>query len=101
MPIKFSADLLQLLTYSLYGLAWAMWGLGMYTVGWAVGKNRGFRQAPEKYKEELADEQQKRLVAEGRLEAEQRASRRIDSALNALTAQPEEAVERQGLKVTR
>ncbi len=25
MPIRVSADLLQLLTYNLYGMAWAVW----------------------------------------------------------------------------
>ncbi len=93
MPIKVSADLWQLLTYSLYGVAWAAWGLGMYTLGWAVGKNRGYAQAPDKLKGEWRDEQQKRLVAEGLLAAERRVSGRLEATLNTLTAQGEPTVE--------
>lgn len=94
MPIKVSADLWQLLTYSTYGLGWALWGLVMFLLGWATGRNRGLAQAPEETRRALLNEQQKRLVAEGLLDAERRASRRVDAALNALTAQPETMAER-------
>lgn len=99
MPLRASADLWSLGVVLLYSGAIAVLVLVGFVVGWAVGKNRGLAQAPEDTKRALLNEQQKRLVAEGLLAAEQRASRRIDSALNALTAQPEAVVERQGLRV--
>lgn len=101
MPIKASADLWTLGVILLYSGAIAVLVLMGFLVGWAIGKNRGLAQAPEETRRALLNEQQKRLVAEGRLEAEQRASRRVDAALNALTAQPEATVERQGLRIAK
>ncbi len=89
MPLKTAAELWSLLPLAGAGLIFAAFGLGMYLLGWAVGKNRGYAQAPEKYKSEWRDEQQKRLVAEGLLAAERRVSGRLEATLNTLTAQGE------------
>jgi len=91
--MRFSADMVQLLTYSIYGAAWALWGLGMFLLGWALGRNNGLARAPEETKRALLDQQQKRLVAEGLLDAERRVSRRLEATLNALTAPGEPTVE--------
>ncbi len=93
IPLKTAAELWSLLPLAGAGLIFALFGLAMYTVGWAVGKNRGYAQAPDKLKGEWRDEQQKRLVAEGLLAAEKRVSGRLEATLNTLTAQPESNTE--------
>ena len=53
MPIRATADLWSLGVVLLYSGAISVLVLVGFVVGWAVGKNRGLRTAPEAYKAEV------------------------------------------------
>ena len=81
MPLSARADLWQLLVLLCYGGGISVFALLGFLAGWAIGKNRGYKTAPEKMQTEVRQARYERDMAAGRLAMAQEAAKRYETAM--------------------
>jgi hypothetical protein len=81
IPIAAQVDLWQLLTYSAYGVAWALWGI---LCAWVWGMHRyrrGVNDRPDRLNEKWREEHFQRRVLEERAESQEQTIQTLRMAL--------------------